>query len=239
MTALIHRFVLRLWIEWIIVRPIWPFFLWRYASIDWALIHLLDRLLRKSINSTSTFVEWIVCIDGIITLRSIMRWRLLKWIKRLAETTRVLSLSKWLLLTEDRQFFLKLILLLVITTVAIKSSLSVRIWINNLTRSILQADLFFPKSSIVRDFANIWSIRYTWNIEGRFWDSILPLNAVMADVCNNLVSFWAHFDNRARRIIAFTKACIKLIFYRVVFKLRNYSSAEFVLVIQHLENSFS
>ena len=184
LTTLIQRFFLRLCIERIIIGLIWPLFLWRYASIDWALIHLFDGLLRKSINSTSTFVEWIVCIDGIIALRSIMRWRLLKWIKRLAEAPRALSLSKWLLLSKDRQFLLKLMLLALIeATVAVEPSLSVGIGINNLSRSIFQTNLFFPKSSIVWDFANIWSICYTWNIEGRFWVSILPLYAVMADVC--------------------------------------------------------
>ena len=184
LTTLIQRFFLRLCIERIIIGLVWPLFLWRYASIDWALIHLFDGLLRKSINSTSTFVEWIVCIDGIITLRSIMRWRLLKWIKRLAETSRALSLCKWLLLSKDRQFLLKLMLLfLVEATVAIKPSLSIGVGIYNLSRSIFQTNLFFPKSSIVWDFANIWSICYTWNIEGRFWVSILPLYAVMADVC--------------------------------------------------------
>ena len=85
-----------------------------------------------------------------------MRWRLLEWIKRLAETPRALSLSERLLLTEDRQFFLKLMrLILVVATVAIKPSLSIRVGINNLPGSIFQADLFFPKSSIGRDFANI------------------------------------------------------------------------------------
>ena len=169
-----------------------------------------------------------------------MRRRLLKWIKRLAETPRALSLSEWLLLTKDRQFFLKLMrLILVVATVAIKPSLSIRVGINNLPGSIFQTNLFFPKSSISRDFANIWSICYTWNIQGRFRVGILSLYAVMADVCKNLVSFWAHIDNRTDRVISFTKACIMFVFGCVVLKNRNYSSTKLVLIIYHLENFLS
>ena len=146
-------------------------FLWRHTSINWALTHFFKRLRRKSIHCTLTFIEWVLCIKWDVASWSLNRWRLFERIECwLTKTTWILSLSSSRLLAEYWHFLFKLIsLFLIIASLTIESTRSVRIWVHNFPRPMFEPDLFFPnRDSISRNLANIWSVCYARDVKTRF-----------------------------------------------------------------------